>query len=78
MKKKTRKIITLTFAILLVILVQAMGITYAKYITTEKGNGQAEIARWSFEIVKDGQQKKNVNNYHILLCKLRFLPIYSM
>lgn len=60
MKTKTKTRIRLTLAILLVILIQAIGVTYAKYITTERGNGQAEIAKWSFEIVKDGQQTKNV------------------
>lgn len=60
MKNKTKKSIRLIIAILLVVLVQTIGVTYAKYITSEKGNGQAEIAKWSFQIVKDGQQTKNV------------------
>lgn len=60
MKNKTRKIMRLACAILLVIIMQFMGITYAKYLTTEKGTGQAEIAKWGFEIAKDGEQTKNV------------------
>lgn len=60
MKTKTKTRIRLALAILLVVLIQAIGVTYAKYITTENGNGQAEIAKWSFEIVKDGEQTKNV------------------
>lgn len=61
MKNKTKKIIRITFAILLVVIVQTIGITYAKYIATEKGTGQAEIAQWAFEIVKDGEQTKTIN-----------------
>ena len=58
MKNKTRKIVTLTIAILLVVLIQFIGVTYAKYITSEKGSGHADIAKWAFEIVKDGEQTK--------------------
>jgi len=61
LKNKTRKIIRITCAILLIVLVQVIGITYAKYIASEKGSGQAEIAQWSFEISKDGEQIKNIN-----------------
>ena len=60
MKKKTKNIIKIAFAILLIVLIQAVGITYAKYMTSEKGSGRAEIANWSFEIVKDGQEIKNI------------------
>jgi len=60
MKNKTKKIIAIAFAILLIVLIQAIGVTYAKYITSEKGIGQAEIAQWSFEIVKDGEETKNI------------------
>ena len=60
MKNKTRKIIKITFAILLVVLIQTMGVTYAKYIASENATGQAEIAKWAFEIVKDGEENKNI------------------
>lgn len=60
MKHKTRKIIGITCAILLIVLVQAVGITYAKYLTLEKGTGSAEVAKWSFKIEKDGAQTKTV------------------
>lgn len=60
MKNKTRKIIGITCAILLIVLVQAVGITYAKYLTLEKGTGSAEVAKWSFKIEKDGAQTKTV------------------
>lgn len=60
MKNKTRKVIRITFAILLVVLIQAIGVTYAKYIASENASGQAEIAKWAFEIVKDGEETKNI------------------
>lgn len=61
MKNKTKKIIGVAWAILLIVLVQAIGITYAKYITSENATGQAEVAKWAFEIVKDGEQMKTIN-----------------
>lgn len=61
MKNKTKRTIVITCEILLVILVHMMGVTYAKYIAFEKGNVKAEIAQWSFEIVKDGEQTKTIN-----------------
>lgn len=57
-RKINKKIILL--AIIFIISVQMIGITYAKYITSEKAIGEAEIAKWSFEIVKEGEQTKNV------------------
>lgn len=60
MKNKTKKNIGIACAILLMILVQAIGITYAKYLITENANGEAEIAKWAFQIVKDGEQTKNI------------------
>lgn len=61
MKNKTIKIIKILSAILLVVMLQAMGYTYAKYITSETGTGQAEIAKWGFQIVKNGSETKNVS-----------------
>ena len=61
MKNKTKKIVGLACAILLIVLVQAIGITYAKYLTVEKGSGSAEVAKWGFEIVKNGTQTKTIN-----------------
>lgn len=60
MKNKTKKIIRITFAILLVVLIQFIGVTYAKYITGEKGTGQAEVAKWAFNIREAGQQTSNI------------------
>lgn len=61
MKNKTIKIIKILSAILLVVMLQAMGYTYAKYITSETGTGQAEIAKWGFQIVKNGSETKKVS-----------------
>ena len=61
MKNKTIKTIKILSAILLVVMLQAMGYTYAKYITSETGTGQAEIAKWGFQIVKNGSETKNVS-----------------
>lgn len=62
MKTKTRKIITISAMILLVIIVQMIGTTYARYLTKEKGTGSANIAKWGFEVVKDvGYIQKTVS-----------------
>ena len=61
MKNKTKKIIGLVCAILLIVLIQAIGITYAKYIASESGTGQAEVAKWAFQIVKNGEETKTIN-----------------
>ena len=37
MKNKTKKVLNVTLAILLAIIIQTMGVTYAKYISSEKG-----------------------------------------
>lgn len=61
MKSKTKKIIVIACAILLIVLLQAIGITYAKYIASESGSGQAEVAKWAFQIVKDGQETRTID-----------------
>lgn len=59
MKNKT-KIISLVMIILLAILMQTIGITYAKYLTTEKRTGGAEVAKWSFKISENGEEKQKI------------------
>ena len=61
MKNKTKKIIKLLSVLLLVVVLQTMGYTYAKYIAEDQGTGYAEVAKWGFEIVKDGQETKTVH-----------------
>ena len=60
MKNKTKKIFKILSAMLLIIVLQTMGYTYAKYVTEEKGIGRAEIAKWSFEMKKDGEQIETI------------------
>lgn len=61
MKNKNRKKIGIALLIILLALsLNAIIITYAKYITSEKATGQAEIADWSFEIVKEGEETKTI------------------
>ena len=48
-------------AILLIVAVQTIEITYAKYIKSKNATGQAEVAKWAFEIVKEGEQRKTIN-----------------
>ena len=62
MKNKTKKKVGIACLILLLLLVvNTIVFTYAKYITTEKASGHAEIAKWSFEIVKEGEETKTIN-----------------
>lgn len=60
MKKKIKKILTILLAILLIAVIQITGTIYAKYIASEKATGSAEIAKWSFQIVKNGEETKKI------------------
>lgn len=60
MKNKTKKIIKLICGVLLIVILQTVGFTYAKYIGKEEGTGRAEVAKWAFQIAKDGAQTKTV------------------
>lgn len=60
MKNKSKKIVKISLVLLLVILIQTMGITYAKYISQDKGTGEATVAGWSFKMTKNGSETKNV------------------
>lgn len=61
MKNKTRKMTSIVCVTLLIVLIQAIGITYAKYIAGENAIGKAEVAKWGFEIVKEGEQIKTID-----------------
>ena len=78
MKNKTRKIIGIICAIMLIIAIQVIGITYAKYLIEEKGTGSAEVAKWSFQIEKSGTQTKTVKlmdpEYKDFLTKGKIAP----
>lgn len=60
MKNKIKKISKLLFVVLLIVVLQIMGYTYAKYIASDQATGEAEIAQWSFKIEKDGEETKNI------------------
>ena len=60
MKKKTKKVIMLVCALLMLITAGTGGYTYAKYVTAIKGGGQAEVAQWSFKLVDNGLDIKNI------------------
>ena len=60
MNKKIKKIINLLCALVLLFALGTGGYTYAKYRTSEKGNGQAEIAEWSFKVGKETEQITNI------------------
>lgn len=60
MKNKSKRIKGIVCLILLIILIQAMGYTYAKYIAQDTAKGKAEIAKWSFKIEKEGTETKTI------------------
>ena len=60
MREKTKKLIILLCLLLLLIGIGKGGYTYAKYRTTEKGGGQADIAKWSFKVGKENEQIQNI------------------
>lgn len=61
MKNKIKKTIKILSILLLIVIINSVGYTYAKYISGEKGTGNADIANWSFKIKKDeGETVKNI------------------
>ena len=46
--------------LIMLLLTGAGGYTYARYMSQEKGTGNADIANWAFQIDKNGEQTKNV------------------
>lgn len=61
MKNKIKKTIKILSILVLLIIFNTVGYTYAKYIAGEKGTGNADIANWSFKIKKDeGETVKKV------------------
>lgn len=51
---------TLCILLIMLLLTGAGGYTYARYMSQERGTGSADIANWSFKIVKDGEETKSV------------------
>lgn len=60
MKNKTKRFAMIVFAIVLIILIQAIGVTYAKYIASDKMTGEAEVAKWAFQIRNEGEETKKI------------------
>lgn len=50
----------LCITLIMLLLTGAGGYTYARYLTQEKGVGNADIANWSFKIDKNGEETKKV------------------
>ena len=50
----------LCMMLIMLLLTGAGGYTYARYMSQEKGTGNAYIANWAFQIDKNGEQTKNV------------------
>lgn len=50
----------LCITLIMLLLTGAGGYTYARYLSQEKGIGNADIANWSFKIAKNGEETKNV------------------
>lgn len=50
----------LCMMLIMLLLTGAGGYTYARYMSQEKGTGNADIANWAFQIDKNGEQTKNV------------------
>lgn len=60
MKNKFKKIVKILIALILIIALQIMGFTYAKYITQDKGTGTAEIAKWAFRLEKGENESQTI------------------
>ena len=50
----------LCIILIMLLLTGAGGYTYARYLSQERGTGNADIANWSFKIAKNGEETKNV------------------
>lgn len=50
----------LCMMLIMLLLTGVGGYTYARYMSQEKGTGNADIANWAFQIDKNGEQTKNV------------------
>lgn len=51
----------LCITLIMLLITGAGGYTYARYMSQEKGIGKADIANWSFQIVKNGESTKTVS-----------------
>lgn len=51
---------TLCILLIMLLLTGTGGYTYARYMSQERGTGSADIANWSFQIAKNGEETKSV------------------
>lgn len=63
MKEKTKKLIIVLCALLLLVGIGTGGYTYAKYRTAEKGEGRADVAKWSFKV---GTEEESIQNIQLI------------
>ena len=60
MRKKSKKVIMLLCALLLLVAVGTGSYTYAKYRTAVTGGGHADIAKWSFTAGNESETIENI------------------
>lgn len=63
MKKKSKKIIILLSILLVVLTIGIGGYTYAKYRSSVRGDGQIDVARWSFKVNENSRQ---METFHLV------------
>lgn len=59
--KKNKKIILVIIAIAIILLAFIGGQVYAKYMSTVKGEGTAEVANWSFKVNDNEEQIQTIS-----------------
>lgn len=60
MKKKSRKLIMLLCALILLLAIGTGGYTYAKYRTAVNGGGSAQVAKWAFKVGNNTEEIQNI------------------
>ncbi len=58
--RKSKKIILILTLLLVVLTLGIGGYTYAKYITSVRGGGQVDVAKWSFKVNGDSEQLETI------------------
>lgn len=58
--KENREYNNASIVLIVLLFTGAGGYTYARYATKEKGKGNAQIAKWAFEIEKGQEEMKTV------------------
>ena len=58
--KKSKKIILILTLLLVVLTLGIGGYSYAKYITSIKGGGQVDVAKWSFKVNGNSEELETI------------------